>query len=253
LFAQQVRTESGGIIVKFIDRLKANLAYKNSHVCVGLDSQYGKLPGFIKKNRSIAEAVFDFNKKIIDQTHDLAIFYKMNISFYAGYGAEGLEGLRLTNEYIKANYPEIQILADCKRSEMEESVKMVAAELFGWLHFDCVMATPWFGFDTLRDYLVDDTKGVIVYAHDSNPSAVEIQDLLLADGRRVYEVVARKIASDWNANGNLMAEAGLTYPNQLRKIRLIIGDEAPLLVAAPVLKGGRSEIWLGCLESMASA
>jgi orotidine-5'-phosphate decarboxylase len=225
--------------VKFIEQLKANLTFKKSHVCVGLDSQYSKLPEFLKKGRSIAEAIFAFNQKIIDQTHDLAIFYKMNLSFYAGYGSEGLEGLRMTNEYIKANYPEIQVLADCKRSEMGESVKMVAAELFGWLRFDCVMATPWFGFDTIKDYFIDEAKGVVVYAHDSNPSAAEIQDLPLADGRCVYEEVARKVAEDWNVNGNLMAEAGLTYPDQLRRIRLIIGDEMPLLVAGAGAQGGR--------------
>ena len=225
----------------FMQRLVAALESKDSHVCVGLDSQYDRLPEFIKSNRSISEAIFAFNKEVIDVTSDIAVIYKMNVSFYAGYGSCGLEGLRLTNEYLKANFPEIPILADCKRSEMGESVKMVAKELFDWLGFDCVMVTPWFGFDTIRDYFTDETKGVVVYVHDSNPSAIEIQDLMLADGRKLYEEVARLVANDWNVNGNLWAEAAATYPQQLKKIREIIGEEMPLLVAGVGAQGGKVE------------
>ena len=227
--------------MKFITQLKNNLDARNSHLCVGLDSQYSKLPEFVKADRSISEAIFYFNQKVIEATHHLAIIYKMNTSFYAGYGSQGLEGLRLTNQYLKSQHPEIQILADCKRSEMGESVKMVAAELFDWLKFDCVMVTPWFGIDTMKDYFSDETKGVVIYIHDSNPSAPEIQDLELADGRKVYEEVARKVATDWNLNGNLWAEAGATYLEQLRKIRQIIGADIPLLVAGVGAQGGKVE------------
>jgi orotidine-5'-phosphate decarboxylase len=225
---------------KFIDLLKSNLDTKNSHVCVGLDSQYDKIPDFLRAT-TISQTVFNFNKNIIDQTHDLAVIYKMNVSFYAGYGAEGLEALRLTNQYLKENYPDIQTLADCKRSEMGESVKMVANELFLWLGFDCVMVTPWFGVDTLKDYYADDTKGVLVYIHDSNPSAYEIQNLELKDGRKVYEELARLVASDWNINGNLWAEAGITYLEELKKARQIIGDDMPLLVAGVGAQGGQAK------------
>jgi orotidine-5'-phosphate decarboxylase len=122
---------------------------------------------------------------------------------------------------------------------MGESVAMVRQELFDWLGFDCVMVTPWFGADTLRDYLTDPTKGVVVYVHDSNPSAAEIQDLQLADGRQVYQVIAAKVATEWNSNGNVWAEAGATYPEALRHTRRIIGDQMPLLVAGIGPQGGQ--------------
>jgi orotidine-5'-phosphate decarboxylase len=147
---------------------------------------------------------------------------------------------------------------------MGETVKMAAGELFDWLKFDCVMVTPWFGFDTLRDYFDYDDKGVLVYIHDSNPSAAEIQDLTLADGRKVYEAVAEKVAKKtavkdgedwramdwnqrdwanegWNLNGNLWAEAGATYPRQLKRIREIIGQDMPLLAAGIGAQGGKAE------------
>jgi orotidine-5'-phosphate decarboxylase len=168
--------------MNFQDRLIHSMETKNSHVCVGLDSRYDRIPDSVKKNGSIAESILAFNQAVVEATVDVAACYKMNVSFYAGFGAEGLEGLRATNEWIKSKYKDTPLLADCKRSEMGESVKMVKQEIFDWLKFDCVMVTPWFGFDTVRDYLDDKQKGVCVYVHDSNPTAAEFQDLKLADG-----------------------------------------------------------------------
>jgi orotidine-5'-phosphate decarboxylase len=118
---------------------------------------------------------------------------------------------------------------------------LVRQEIFDWLGFDCIMVTPWFGSDTFRDYLEDESKGVVVYVHDSNPSATEIQDLVLSDGRKVYELVAEKIAGAWNINGNLFAEAASTYPEALRRTRQIIGEDMPLLVAGIGPQGGKIE------------
>ena len=233
-------------MTKFIEKLTHRLDTINSHVCIGLDSNYDNIPQFVKnKYPDISQAIFYFNQKIIAATHDLAIIYKMNLSFYAGFGPAGLQALSLTNQYLKKNHPEIMILADCKRSEMGHSVKMVAQEIFDWLKFDCIMVTPWFGFDTLRDYFDNNEHGVLVYIHDSNPSAVEIQDLKLADGRAVYEVVAEKIANEWNLNGNLWAEAGITYLPQLKKTRHIIGEQMPLLVAGIGAQGGQANDLVG--------
>ena len=88
---------------------------------------------------------------------------------------------------------------------------MVKQEIFDWLGFDSILVTPWFGQDTIKDYLDDETKGVGVYVHDSNPSAVEFQDLELKDGRKVYEAVAENLVKNWNKNGNVFVEAGATY------------------------------------------
>ncbi len=229
-------------MTKFIDKLINRLETTDSHLCVGLDSNYQNIPDFFKKSFAgdIEKTILNFNQNIIESTADLAIIYKMNLSFYAGFGEAGLRALAATNDYLKKRHPEIMILADCKRSEMGQSVVMVAQEIFDWLKFDCVMVTPWFGFDTLKDYFQDESKGALVYIHDSNPSAAEIQDLTLADGRAVYEVVAQKVAHEWNLNGNLWAEAGITYLTQLRRTREILGPEMPLLVAGIGAQGGKA-------------
>jgi orotidine-5'-phosphate decarboxylase len=224
-----------------MERLKSRLDKMESHLCVGLDSHYEKLPCFVKMGRSILEAIFEFNKMIVEATSDFAVAYKMNVSFYAGYGEEGLAALKRTNRYLREIEPAVPIIADCKRSEMGETVKLVRREIFDWLGFDCIMVTPWFGLDTFRDYLEDESKGVVVYVHDSNPSAAEIQDLVLSDGRKVYELVAEKVAGAWNINGNLFAEAAATYPDALRKTRQIIGEDMPLLIAGIGPQGGKIE------------
>ncbi len=162
----------------------------------------------------------------------------MNVAFYAGFGSEGLDALAKTNVYLQQSYPSIPRIADCKRSEMGESVTLVKQEIFDWLGFDCVMVTPWFGFDTVRDYLADPRYGVCVYVHDSNPTAAEFQDLECKDGRRVYEVVADRVAHVWNTNGNVFVEAGATYPAELKRVREIIGEDMVLLVAGVGPQGG---------------
>lgn len=225
--------------MKFITKLKNSLDAKNSHVCVGLDSRYDRIPENIKKGRSIAEAIFAFNKEIVDVTQDIAVAYKSNLAFYAGFGADGIEGLRLTNEYLRKNHQEIPLFADCKRSEMGESVRMVEHEIFTWLQFDCVMVTPWFGFDTIKDYLADDSHGVTVYVHDSNPTAVEVQELELSNGMKVYEEVTRLSCTTWNPNGNVIVEAGATYPAALRRVREIAGEDMPILTAGVGIQGGK--------------
>lgn len=221
----------------FNQKLISAISNKNSNVCVGLDSRYDRIPAFFH-GESIAASIFNFNKAIIDVTAHLAASYKMNLAFYAGFGNEGLEGLRLTNQYLQQSHPEIPRLADCKRSEMGESVLMVKQEIFDWLGFDCVFVTPWFGYDTVKEYLDDETQGVCVYVHDSNPTAAEFQELELSDGRQVYEAVAQQIVDHWNVNGNIFVEAGATYPVALKKVREIVGPEMVILSAGVGVQGG---------------
>lgn len=227
--------------MKFITKLISRLESIDSHVCVGLDSRYDRIPSFLKKKSSIAQNIFSFNKEVIEATHDVAVAYKSNVAFYAGFGDEGLEGLRLTNKYLRKHHPTIPLFADCKRSEMDESVAMVKKEIFDWLLFDCVMVTPWFGYDTVRDYLTDESHGVTIYVHDSNKTAEEFQDLELKNGKKLYEFVAERIVKKWNTNGNIIVEGGATYPKQLKKIRKIVGENMPILTAGVGIQGGNTE------------
>jgi orotidine-5'-phosphate decarboxylase len=161
----------------FKTQLSQEIENKQSNICVGLDSDFEKLPDVVKKNSSLSAAVFQFNKEIIDATAEITPAYKLNIVCYAGYGIDGLKAMLETNKYIKKNHPNIKIIADSKRSEMKRTAELAAKELFDEFLFDATTMTPWFGFDTVELFLKYKDKAVFMLCHDSNPTAGDIQDL----------------------------------------------------------------------------
>jgi len=223
---------------QFIDELSSRTKQIKSYICVGLDSDFEKLPEIVKKNNSLEKAIYIFNKAIIDATSDITSVYKLNNSFYAGYGIAGLKALQKTNKYIKKNYPEIKIIADCKRSEMKRSAELVAKEIYDELLFDAFTVTPWFGFDTLEPFQSYQGKAVFVLCHDSNPSAGEVQDIKLANGQFLYEHVIELVCQRWNKSGNVLMECPLTYPKVLKKIVKLTPSDQFFLIAGLGAQGG---------------
>lgn len=227
--------------MKFIDKLKRRLDALDSHLCIGLDSNYNLIPSKIKANKKVSQGIFDFNKNIIEATHKIAVAYKINLIFYESYGFEGLRGLRLTIKFLKKKFPEIPLLADCKRAEIGEGALMLKRLIFDWLEFDCIMITPWFGYDSIKDLITDTDHGFSVYVHDSNPSASDFQDLKLDNDQFLYQKVAEEIIGKWNQYGNVIVEVGATYPKQLKKVRQIVGKSMPILTAGVGVQGGKIE------------
>lgn len=220
----------------FVDSLKKEILSK-SNICVGLDSDIEKIPSFLKKS-SQKDAILSFNKKIIDATADIVPAYKLNLAFYYSLGSEGIEAAKLTNQYIKSCYPEIKIIADVKKSEMLRTAELVAKEMFEEFGFDALTQTPWFGYDTIEPFLNYKDKAVFVICHDSNPSAKDIQDVKLKNGKFLYEHVTDLVANKWNSSGNILIEAPLTYPNILKKIVNIAGKNEFFLLAGLGAQGG---------------
>src|SRR5258708_6695706 len=120
---------------KIVKKLIYRLETIDSHVCVGLDSRYDRIPEALKFGKDVSSAIFSFNKELIEATNQVAVVYKITLPFYKAFGKEGIEGLFLTNQYLKSKYPEIPIIADCKISDMGESAKMMKIEIFDWLAF----------------------------------------------------------------------------------------------------------------------
>ena len=212
----------------------------NSFLCVGLDSDYNRLPLSIKKGRTLMEAIFGFNKEIIDSTNVFAAVFKINPVFYAGFGLEGLKAMLLTNRYIKKNYPNMAIIADCKRAEMLHSGELAAKEIFDEFLFDALTVSPWMGFDSIKPYTKYKDKGVFVLCKDTNPTATEIQDISVND-KKIFEIVTEKLINDWNKSGNVFCEGPLTYPDSLSRIRKISGDDMLILVSGYGPQGGKAE------------
>ncbi|MBN1404230.1 MAG: orotidine-5'-phosphate decarboxylase [Opitutales bacterium] len=207
-----------------------------SMVCVGLDPDRAKIPEHLSKD---ADVIYSFNKAIIDATADLVCAYKPQFAYYAGQNALG--SLRKTLSYLRETYPDVPVILDVKRGDIGSTATMYAREAFDHYKADAVTVNPYMGGDTLKPFLDDAEKGVVVLCRTSNPGSVDFQDLRIqGDGRRLFEIVAEKAAKEWNYNNNVALVAGATFPEDLGCIRSIIGD-IPLLVPGVGAQGGDVE------------
>lgn len=221
----------------FIEKLE-HCWQKDTLVCVGLDSDYAQLPASVKQGRSVEEALFVFNREIIDATHDLVCAYKPNAAFYEAQGNGGLQALVRTVQYIHETYPHIPVILDAKRADIGSTNIGYVAAAFDIIGADAITVHPYLGKEALAPFLARKEKGIIVLAKTSNPGANEFQDLPVGnDGEPLYQVVARHVAQTWNANGNCAVVVGATYPEDLRKVRAIIGD-MPILIPGIGAQGG---------------
>ena len=225
----------------FKTQLSEEIARKQSNICIGLDSDYDKLPEHLKQNTSLSDVIYNFNKEIIDATADITPVYKLNVVCYAGYGMDGLFAMKKTNEYIKEAYPNIKIIADSKRSEMKRTAELAAKELFDEFLFDATTVTPWFGFDTIEPFLSYKDKAVFVLCHDSNPSAGDLQDVPLESGEKLYEYLTKMVVGTWDKVGNILVEGPLTYPDILKTIVGLSPDDQFFLAAGLGAQGGKIE------------
>lgn len=219
----------------FIKKLEHRWKQKK-YVCVGLDSDFSKIPSSIKKGNSKQNAILKFNKVIIDQTFDLVCSYKMQSSYYEAEGVNGMVALKKTVQYIKKNHPEIPLILDAKRGDIGSTNLGYTKAIFDDLEFDAVTVNPYLGGESLVPFLERKTKGIIVLVKTSNPGAGEFQDLLIK-GKPLYQIVAKKVANGWNKNGNCAVVVGATYSKELKEVRKIIGD-MPILIPGIGTQGG---------------
>lgn len=209
---------------------------KGKFVCLGLDTDYSKIPSFLKLHKSIEQSILSFNKKIIDETHDLICAYKPNSAFYEAYGVEGLIALKKTIQYVHKKYPKILVILDAKRADIGNTNLGYARYAFDELYADAITIHPYLGQEAIEPFLARKNKFVFILVKTSNPGAGEFQNLEI-NGRLLYEIVAENIAKKWNRNGNCGIVVGATYPNELKIIRKIVGD-MPILIPGIGAQGG---------------
>ena len=206
---------------------------KQSFLCVGLDTDIEKIPQFLKNT---TDPIFEFNKAIIDATHDLSIAYKPNLAFYECYGIKGLQSLEKTVTYIKKNYPEIFLIADAKRGDIGNTSKMYAKTFFETMEFDAVTVNPYMGSDSVLPFLEYKDKWVILLALTSNQGANDFQQLQLKNNDLIYKQVL-KTSKNWGNCDNLMYVVGATKAEMLTEIREIVPENF-ILVPGVGAQGG---------------
>jgi orotidine-5'-phosphate decarboxylase len=215
----------------FVAHLRAAWDEKDSLACVGLDPQIERLPAHIAAH---ASPIFHFNKAIIDATADLVCAYKPQFAHYAACEAE--DQLERTIEYIHRAYPGIPVILDAKRGDVGSTAEKYAIEAFERYAADAVTVNPYLGGDSLEPFLRYEDRGVLVVCRNSNPGARDLQDLDVG-GRKLFEAVAELAATRWNSRGNCGLVVGATYPQELHRVRALIGS-MPLLLPGVGAQGG---------------
>lgn len=166
---------------EFVVKLE-KLWQKDNFVCVGLDSDFSKIPQTLKDSvpsspTRTEEVMVRFNQQIVDATHDLVCAYKPNSAFYEAQGDQGMRALVRTVRHIRYQYPEIPVILDAKRADIGNTNDGYVQAAFDILGVDAITVHPFLGKEALKPFLDRKDKGIIVLARTSNPGADEFQDL----------------------------------------------------------------------------
>jgi uridine monophosphate synthetase len=192
----------------FFELLQESSQRAGSLLCVGLDPQVDAVA---------AEDIFPQNRRLIDATCQSACLYKPNAGFYEARGAEGMDALRKTIDYVHAKA--MPVLLDAKRGDISSTAAAYAKAVFEVLDADGVTLNPLLGADSVEPFLQYADRGLFLLCHTSNPGARDLQELD-AGGMPFYERIALA-ARAWNTRGTIALVIGATFPDVLARVRAI--------------------------------
>ena len=232
-----------------IEKIERRWESVNSMAGVGLDPDVSRIPGEIwdiTGRENIADGIFLFNKRIIDVTAPYVVDFKINSNFYQG--VEGRDALARTFAYLKHTYPDIVRIYDGKFADVGHTSEQIATEVFERIDADAILLNPYLGFDGIEPFTRHADKLSILCVNTSNPSASDIQELVLADGTILWRRVLDIAMNNWNKNGNIIPVLSATHSGNLSGIRSAIGQR-PILLAGIGVQGGDIEATLeDCLN-----
>ncbi|ARS34108.1 orotidine-5'-phosphate decarboxylase [Pontibacter actiniarum] len=214
------------------EQLFEQILKKKSYLCIGLDTDPLKLPQHLL---DFEDPVFEFNRQIIEATADLCVAYKPNIAFYEAQGPQGWVSLQKTLEVIPK---EVFTIADAKRGDIGNTSELYARAFFENMDFDSVTVAPYMGADSVKPFLTQGGKFVVLLALTSNAGSQDFQMLRLEDGSEEYlfEQVLRT-SQEWGNADNMMYVVGATQAEYVQRVRRIVPDSF-LLVPGVGAQGG---------------
>ena len=247
-----------------IQKLISNIQKTNAPIVVGLDPMLGYIPEHIQKKayaefgetlEGAAEAVWQYNKEIVDCTYDLIPAVKPQIAMYEQFGIEGLKAYKKTVDYCKEKG--LVVIGDVKRGDIGSTSAAYAVGHLGkvqvgsrtYAAFDEDFATvnPYLGTDGIKPFLDvcrQEKKGIFILVKTSNPSSGEFQDQLI-DGKPLYELVGEHVAK-WGEEcmgdtySYVGAVVGATYPEMGKVLRKIM-PKSFILVPGYGAQGGKGK------------
>lgn len=240
------------MFMSFTQKLRKAIEKNHSLLCIGLDPDVSRIPDGI--------SVYEFLRHVIDETHDLVCAYKPQIAYFASYGWE--TDLTDIIAYIHVTYPEIPVILDAKRGDIGSTAEQYTKEVFERYRVDAVTVNPYMWGDTLSPFLTHKEKGIIVLCKTSNPGSGDFENLELANGRKLYEEVAYQAKENWNKNSNVLLVVGGTYPEEIAKVREIVGDDMYFLIPGigaqwgdieATVKAAKNSQWSGMIINSSRA
>ena len=224
--------------MKFVDRIEQASRDHNSLLCVGLDPDPARFPAHLAGR---SDALFEFCRAIVDATADLACCFKPQIAYFSARRAE--DQLERIIAHIHEKHPGLPVILDAKRGDIGSTAELYVVEAFERYRADAVTVNPYLGRDSVEPFLAHRDKGVILLCRTSNPGGSDLQ-FLSVDGpngkERLFERVARMVAGVWNQHGQCALVVGATFPNEIQRVRQLVGD-MPLLVPGIGAQGGDIE------------
>lgn len=217
--------------MSFVTAIDAAQRRNSSLLCVGLDPEPDRLPASLRDH---SDGVFEFCRAIVDATADQVCAFKPQFAHFAAQRAE--DALERLIAHIHAAHPGVPVILDAKRGDIGSTAKHYASEAFDRYGADAVTLNPYLGRDSVQPFLDRADKGAILLCRTSNPGGADFQ-ALDCGGEPLYLRVAQTIARDWNTHGNCALVVGATWPQELAKVRAVIGD-MPLLVPGVGAQGG---------------
>ncbi|QWD78189.1 orotidine-5'-phosphate decarboxylase [Polynucleobacter sp. MWH-Svant-W18] len=217
----------------FNQQLQSAWASQGSMLCIGFDPDPKRLPSSLQGK---SEGIFEFCREIADATADMVCAFKPQFAYFASQRAEAQ--LEKLIGHLKDKYPHIPVILDSKRGDIGSTADHYALEAFERYGADAVTVNPYMGFDTIEPYLKYPGKGVIVLCRTSNPGGSDLQFLNVAPNNEpLYLQVAKLAAQEWNHSGQISLVVGATFPEEIAKVRAIVG-EMPLLIPGIGAQGG---------------
>ena len=220
----------------FHQQLQSAWASQGSMLCVGFDPDPQRLPPSLQGK---PEGIYEFCREIADATVDLVCAFKPQFAYFASQRAEAQ--LEKLIKHLKDTYPHIPVILDSKRGDIGSTADHYALEAFERYGADAVTVNPYMGFDTIEPYLKHVGKGVIVLCRTSNPGGSDLQFLNVEFGEPLYLHVAKLAAEKWNSSGQISLVVGATFPEEIAKVRAIVGD-MPLLIPGIGAQGGDIDV-----------
>ena len=247
-----------------INQLVANIKKTGAPIVVGLDPMLNYIPEQVQKKafaeygetlEGAAEAIWQFNKEIVDKTYDLIPAVKPQIAMYEQFGLPGLAAFKKTVDYCKEKGP--VVIGDIERGDIGSTSAAYAVGHIGKVKVgsktyapfdeDFVTVNPYLGSDGVNPFLdvcKEEKKGIFVLVKTSNPSSGEFQDQKI-DGRPLYELVGEKVAA-WGSEvmgdeySYVGAVVGATYPEMGKVLRKVM-PKAYILVPGYGAQGGKGK------------